>query len=68
MNFFKIKHIGMRMDGSIICHLTTGETVVKTRDGFYMGYNVVTPLYDYKSGELVGFFNPNEINIEFEEE
>lgn len=68
MNFFKIKHIGVRMDGTMVCHLTTGEAVIKTSNGFYMDYKIMTPLYDYKSGELVGFFNPNEVNIEFEEE
>ena len=68
MNFFKIKHIGVMMDGSIICHLTTGEEVIKTKRGFYMDHNVLTPLYDYKSGELVGFFNPKEVNIEIEED
>ena len=67
MNFFKIKHISVRMAGDIICHLTTGEIVVKTKDGYYMGYQKMVPLYDVKNGELVGFFNPDEINVEFEE-
>lgn len=64
MNFFKIKHIGLRIDGTIVCHLTTGEAVVKTRNGYYMGNDIMTPLFDIKTGELVGFFNPHEITIE----
>ena len=68
MNFFKIKHIGIRMDGNIICYLTTGDTVIKTKTGFFMGYMPMTPLYDCKTNELVGFFNPDEVNVEIEEE
>lgn len=67
MDFFKIKHIGIRRDGCIVCHLTTGETVVKTKDGYYMSFIKMTPLFDCKTDELVGFFNPNEAHIEFEE-
>ena len=68
MNFFKIKHISIMMSGDIICHLTTGETVIRTKNGYYMDCVPVTPLFDYKNGELVGFFNHNEVNVEIEEE
>lgn len=56
------------MSGDIVCHLTTGETVIKTKNGYYMDCTPVVPLYDYKNGELVGFFNPEEVNVEIVED
>lgn len=69
MNFFKVKRISVKMDGSIVFQLTTGDEVRKTEHGYLDLYqNKMTPLFDFNTGDLVGFFNSNEITIEFEEE
>ena len=69
MNFFKVKRIAVKMDGSIVFQLTTGDEVRKTEHGYFDLYqNKMTPLFDFNTGDLVGFFNANEITIEFEEE
>lgn len=71
MNFFKVKRIAVKMDGSIVFQLTTGDEVRKTEYGYIDLYqNKMTPLFDFNTGDLVGFFNPQEITmeVEFEEE
>lgn len=68
MNFFKIKRIAMKMDGSIIA-ICTGCEVKKTADGWVNEYNqMMTPLFDYASYDLVGFFDPKEVNVTLEED
>lgn len=68
MNFYKIKHIGVTMDGTIICRCV-GCEVTKTTEGWHNQYGErMTPLFDIQSGELAGFFNPETITIEFEED
>ena len=68
MNFYKIKHIGVMMDGMIICRCV-GCEVVRTADGWCNQYHEkMTPLFDAQNGELVGFFNPEAITIEIEED
>ena len=70
MNFFKIKHIAVKMDGMIVCQTTTGDEIAKTADGWVnCDYGTrMTPLFDNKTGDLVGFFDPEQITVEFEEE
>ncbi|MBQ3018400.1 MAG: hypothetical protein IJD89_05620 [Clostridia bacterium] len=69
MNFFKVKHISVKMDGSIVFQLTTGDEVRKTECGYIDLYqNKMTPLFDFNTGDLVGFFNPKELTIELEED
>lgn len=69
MNFFKVKRISVKMDGTVVFQLTTGDEVRKTADGYIDLYlNKMTPLFDFNTGDLVGFFNPQEITIELEED
>ena len=70
MNFFKIRHIHVLMDGTIWCQCN-GCEVRKSRE--YVCWinefgQKMTPLFDSATNDLVGFFNAEEINIEFEEE
>ncbi|MBQ3017396.1 MAG: hypothetical protein IJD89_00470 [Clostridia bacterium] len=67
MNFFKIKRIAMKMDGTITA-ICAGCEVTKMIDGWCNEYHQkMTPLFNSITNELVGFFNAEVINVEFEE-
>lgn len=68
MNFFKVKRIEVKFDGSIVAICVGGE-VHKTSDGWRNEYHQrMTPLFDVRDNNLVGFFNAEEVTIEFVEE
>ena len=68
MNFFKLKRIAMKMDGLIVA-ICVGTEVVRTDDGWKNEYGQrMTPLFDIRDNDLVGFFNAEEITVEFEED
>lgn len=70
MNFFKVKRIAVKMNGLIMAICDGGHEIVKTPDAGWRNdyYEQMTPLFDVNTGDLVGFFNPKEITVEFEEE
>lgn len=68
MNFFKVRRIAMKIDGSIIA-ICVGCEATKTSDGWLNEYGqLMTPLFDVRDGDLVGFFNAEEITVSFEED
>lgn len=67
MNFFKVKRIVMKMDGTTIA-ICVGCEVTKTADGWQNEWHQrMTPLFDIRTNELVGFFNAEEITVEFDD-
>lgn len=68
MNFFKVKRIAMKIDGSIIA-ICVGCEITKTSERWINEYSQpMTPLFDVRDGDLVGFFNAEEITVSFEED
>ncbi len=68
MNFFKVKRIVMRIDGAIIA-VCVGCEVTKTATGWRNEWHQqMTPLFDIGTGELTGFFNAEEVTVEFEDD
>ena len=72
MNFFKVKRVSVKMDGTIVAICTTCE-VTKGRE-YTCCLNEygqkMTPLFDHLTGDLAGFFNAEEIDVDvtFEED
>ena len=63
MAFYKIKHIAMKRDGTILFDLGKfGEVFKHTNGSFYLASSgdEVTPLYDIITGDLVGFCDPDK--------
>ena len=63
MAFYKIKHIAMKRDGTILFDLGKfGEAFKHTNGKFYLASNgdEVIPLYDIITDELVGFCDPDK--------
>ena len=68
MNFFKVKNIAVKRNGIIVCRLTDGDEVWQKDDGYIDQYgNMLTPLFDSMTDDLVGFVNTREVRVEFEE-
>jgi len=67
MTFYKIRHIAVKRDGAILFDIGKYGEVYKHNDGnFYLAKNgdIVTPLYDSITGDLVGFC---ELEVTFED-
>ena len=68
MTFYKIKHISVKNDGTILCNIGKLGDVFRHKDGSYYlakSGDSMIPLYDSHTGDLVGFCDTN--NITFEE-
>lgn len=61
MTFYKIKHISVKRDGTIIFNIGRSGDVFRHSNGnFYIANtgDEVTPMYDSITGDLVGFSEP----------
>ena len=57
--FYKIKRIGLLANGDIFIHLQNGNDVVMSGEDFisYQYGNILTPLYDELTEEVIGFID-----------
>ena len=68
MNFFKVRRIVLKMDGTTIA-ICVGCEVTKTAEGWRSEWgNLMVPLFDVRTNELVGFYNSDEVTVTFEED
>ena len=61
MTFYKIKHIAVKRDGTVIFNIGKFGDVYKHNNGLFYIANTgdeVTPMYDSITGDLVGFSEP----------
>ena len=71
MSYFKVKHIAVKQDGTVVFRTTGFMEVVKNEHGYINQYcDEMQPLFDVETGDLVGFIEkPMEsIDVEFEED
>ncbi len=70
MHFFKVKRIHVMMDGTIYCQCNGCEVKKGREDTCWTNeyYQQMTPLFDALTHDLVGFFNDEEVTVEFEDD